>query len=297
MSRLNNFLNEFSDINVEEDKKLENKEKVEIKVNKLKLSINKSKDTKKNFSSENLTLGSKTCLKQSQKQNQKQIIKDAVSLVDVKNTLREGTIENRENLFINKEEDKKIDVPKIVEKKLLKLNKKESIELKIINNTDIENDKIQETIVESNIEKDFIDDKKQFKINIKTNNIEKDLEIKEKLNFGADQIDVPDTDNNTNNKQLIDNNVKLIENDNGSIDSGIEKINSLFVKSETLYKFKDNWFALYEKAINSDKKTTTNQKIKDGRFRFNIDGNLEILAEFDTSGRTSKDLLNLSWKI
>ena len=75
------------------------------------------------------------------------------------------------------------------------------------------------------------------------------------------------------------------------------EINELFAKSETLSKFRDNWFALYEKAINSDKKTRINQKIKTGRFRFNIDGNLEILSEFDTAGKTSKDLLNLAWKI
>lgn len=45
------------------------------------------------------------------------------------------------------------------------------------------------------------------------------------------------------------------------------------------------------------KKTRINQKIKNGRFRFNINGDLEILSDFDTSGKSSKDLLNIVWKI
>lgn len=71
----------------------------------------------------------------------------------------------------------------------------------------------------------------------------------------------------------------------------------LFEESETPLVFKEKWFALYEKALSSGKQTMTNQKVKNGKFRLNETGALEILPDFETKGKSSNDLLHEVWKI
>ena len=71
----------------------------------------------------------------------------------------------------------------------------------------------------------------------------------------------------------------------------------MFENSETAPFFKEKWMALYQKAINSDKKTLINDKIRRGRFRINEEGKMEILPDFETKGKSSKQLLRESWKI
>lgn len=74
-------------------------------------------------------------------------------------------------------------------------------------------------------------------------------------------------------------------------------IERLFTESETNPKFHDAWVALYKKAFASDKQTMTNAKIRNGRFRLDETGKLEILSDFPTYGKTSKDLMSQTWKL
>lgn len=76
-----------------------------------------------------------------------------------------------------------------------------------------------------------------------------------------------------------------------------QRINYLFFKSETKEVFKEKWIEIYKKALSSDKKTITNSKIRNGRFRINDEGALEILANFDTQGKNCDNLLNTNWVI
>lgn len=70
----------------------------------------------------------------------------------------------------------------------------------------------------------------------------------------------------------------------------------LFVKSETPIEFKEQWMQIYNKGLSSTKNTMTSQKVKKGRFRLDSHGEIEILADFDTYGKSSKDLLKLNWQ-
>ncbi len=74
-------------------------------------------------------------------------------------------------------------------------------------------------------------------------------------------------------------------------------IERLFTESETNPKFHDAWVTLYRKAFASDKQTMTNAKIRNGRFRLDETGKLEILSDFPTYGKTSKDLMSQTWKL
>lgn len=74
-------------------------------------------------------------------------------------------------------------------------------------------------------------------------------------------------------------------------------LDQLYLKSGTPAKFKDKWYALHQKAMDSDKNTQINSKIRRGKFRFDKDGNLEILPEHETVGKTVTELLHEQWKI
>lgn len=76
-----------------------------------------------------------------------------------------------------------------------------------------------------------------------------------------------------------------------------QKLERMFIESETKIQFRDKWYEIYNKAVNSDKKTIINNKIRNGRFRIQDDGKLEILADFNTYGKSSKELLNMNWKL
>ena len=172
----------------------------------------------------------------------------------------------QENLFNNKECINEINNDKIKPK--IKLNK--TIKLNKINtNNESQND--EQLLSEQ--EKIFLENRK------------KDQIVKEQLE--KDLIKSLESVNTPNNK--VENNVSS---HNSKID--LEK---MFIESETPEEFRDKWFELYNKSLTSTNKTMTNNKIKNGRFRFNTEGELEILANFKTKGKSSNQLLHEIWKL
>ena len=91
----------------------------------------------------------------------------------------------------------------------------------------------------------------------------------------------------------IPNIVKNVDSDNN--DNCQINLEEMFTKSDTDEKFKEKWFELYQKSIESNKNTMTNRKIRNGKFRFDDAGKLEILPDFDTYGKSSKQLLQEQW--
>lgn len=74
-----------------------------------------------------------------------------------------------------------------------------------------------------------------------------------------------------------------------------EKENQLFLLSETPQEFKKQWIDLFNKANESNKNTMTNAKVKSGKFRFNRQGEVEILPDHDVANKTSAQLLKEIW--
>lgn len=72
-------------------------------------------------------------------------------------------------------------------------------------------------------------------------------------------------------------------------------INSLFLLSETPKEFMYKWIELYKKAIDSDKTTMTSIKVRNGKFRFNRQGEFEILPDHEVANKTSNQLLKEIW--
>lgn len=87
----------------------------------------------------------------------------------------------------------------------------------------------------------------------------------------------------------------IIKNDDNNNDNCQIKLEEMFTKSGTDEKFKEKWFELYQKSVESNKNTMTNRKIRNGKFRFDDAGKLEILPDFDTYGKSSKQLLQEQW--
>ena len=69
----------------------------------------------------------------------------------------------------------------------------------------------------------------------------------------------------------------------------------LFDKSGTPVEQREKWMLTIQKARQSNAKTMFNTKVCNGRFRFTSIGELEILPDMDTSGKTSKELLSMKW--
>lgn len=76
-----------------------------------------------------------------------------------------------------------------------------------------------------------------------------------------------------------------------------EELNHLFRISGSSPDRKDRWMELVKQAWESDKKTLTNKKIKNGKFRLDKDGMIEILPDHETRGLSSKELLKEHWRI
>lgn len=72
-------------------------------------------------------------------------------------------------------------------------------------------------------------------------------------------------------------------------------INEAFIRSETDPKYKQIWIGYLQKAYGSDLHTMTNEKIRNGRFRIDTTGHLEILPDHDTYGKSSNALLTDKW--
>lgn len=76
-----------------------------------------------------------------------------------------------------------------------------------------------------------------------------------------------------------------------------ESLEELFLRSETDPHLKNQWMELYQKALNSDKDTWTNRKVRKGKFRITNEGKMEILPDFDTFGKSSSEILKENWRL
>jgi len=76
------------------------------------------------------------------------------------------------------------------------------------------------------------------------------------------------------------------------------KAEELFEKSETELKYKEKWISTYEKACATPEKKRNYviNKCINGRFTIK-DDKIEILADFDTSGKSSADMLKMTWNL
>lgn len=285
MSRLNNFLSEFSDNKIKDLKVIKKPE------------ILKEKDSKIDNVENNVV--NKESIKLIKLIPKNKIEDECKEINEITDNKKKYIALNEDVLII--ENASKIG-EKLLKNKKIKYNRVDVLESilenkeKLINEITEYNDKLfinKEKRTPYRIE-DVV--KEETPIHITHTSSEKKLlKLNKKEEFKINNVITEETDDIINVK--IEQELKIKIDENVHVKKEVEKIDVLFIKSETLNAFKDKWVELYEKAINSDKKTTINQKIKNGRFRFNIDGNLEILSELDTSGKSSKDLLNLSWKI
>lgn len=91
-------------------------------------------------------------------------------------------------------------------------------------------------------------------------------------------------------------NVNSNINENSDSNDESKKLEIMFKKSETNEFYREKWYEIYNKAINSDKKTQTNKKVREGKFRI-VDGTIEILPDHETFNKTSRDLLSEQWNI
>jgi hypothetical protein len=75
----------------------------------------------------------------------------------------------------------------------------------------------------------------------------------------------------------------------------LEDIDVLFAKTNTPMDQKEKWILTIQKARQSNAKTMFNTKVCTGRFRFTSIGELEILPDMDTYGKSSKEILSIKW--
>ena len=76
----------------------------------------------------------------------------------------------------------------------------------------------------------------------------------------------------------------------------VEDLEALFQRSGTPLDQRDKWLLTIERARGSKQSTMLNKKVCAGKFRFTSVGELEILPDMDTSGKTSKELLGMKWQ-
>ena len=189
---------------------------------------------------------------------------------------------NKSSNFININDEIAINNQKISDKSTL--TKKEK---NFIKNREIEN----------RVKRELEEDLKRERA-IKENKA-KERTLKERKNQQAQnqQIKVQQKETQKTVKNIIKEDINDIENSKNSENNEKLRVEKMFENSETALFFKEKWMALYQKAINSDKKTLINDKIRRGRFRINEEGKMEILPDFETKGKSSKQLLRESWKI
>lgn len=134
---------------------------------------------------------------------------------------------------------------------------------------------------------------------IKKSEIEKkkiQIKLKPKISENEEKILKIDVDDQNDDKKIKYNNINIDDNNIDNI-SEENNENDLFIKSETDEKFKEQWLDIYHKALKSNKTTMTNQKIRNGRFRIDSTGKIEILSDFSTYNKTSKILMREKWEI
>ena len=74
-------------------------------------------------------------------------------------------------------------------------------------------------------------------------------------------------------------------------------IEELFVKSGTSMSFHDQWVATLKKARAANVNTMFNKKVSTGKFRFNDMGELEVLPDLETYGKTSNEIIRSNWNM
>lgn len=75
-----------------------------------------------------------------------------------------------------------------------------------------------------------------------------------------------------------------------------DEINEMFMRSGTGQQFYSKWVLVLKKAMDASVDTLFNKKVTSGRFRFADNGELEILPDMDTYGKSSRELLSMNWK-
>lgn len=76
-----------------------------------------------------------------------------------------------------------------------------------------------------------------------------------------------------------------------------EELDKLFRISGSEFAQKERWLELVQQAWDSKTKTLTNEKFRNGKFRLDIHGHIELLPDHETYGFSSKDLLQQHWRI
>lgn len=171
-------------------------------------------------------------------------------------------------------------------------------EIKEISDQDTQKEQnVQKLKLNLNFNKEHEEEKEdEDKINEKIKEVKKEKYIKKKSN----NQDIQKSQSQENeiyeqsNSQERDINIKKTlqteEKENNN-----QMLEKLFIKSQTPIQHRERWFLTIEKALKSDMKTMLNRKVVEGKFRFNSIGELEILPDLDTSGKTSKELLEMKW--
>lgn len=260
MSNLNKFLQSFSD-EIEEKQK---EEKIEEIKNKIKIS--KSIDVLMNdeYSDES----------------------------EINNTSKIKNIKNdqNDNLFNNRDVIEKQTVKQKTNTLKLKMKgEKHGSKLKLNKKKNSHNPEVQTEENKNKVEHKLSKEEEIFLENRRKEALVKQ-QLEEDLKRAKEEDEKEIKFSNSNTKELN------LSKEDLSMD---EKVlaEKLFEESETPLIFREKWFALYEKALSSGKQTMTNQKVKNGKFRLNEVGALEILPDFETKGKSSNDLLHEVWKI
>lgn len=146
--------------------------------------------------------------------------------------------------------------------------------------------------IDNNVEsKTQSENKKNTHLKLNLNNIKKDGNTNKKIYDNKEhKIQQKEKINKIEKQKNNDSQEKEIENEKNIIDE-------LFIKTGTNLDLKENWIKIYKKALDSNKNNDINKKVREGKFRITKDGNIEILPEFETYGKSSKCLLNEHWNI
>lgn len=75
------------------------------------------------------------------------------------------------------------------------------------------------------------------------------------------------------------------------------ELEELYKISDTAINQKERWFEIVDMAWKSDVKSLSNKKFKNGKFRLDQNGHIEMLPDHETHGYSSKDLLKQQWRI
>lgn len=166
---------------------------------------------------------------------------------------------------------------------------------------------LEDSVLESHENENYIEvSKEQLPDSISTPTTKKI-----KLNFKKTETKTPDLEEEPANKITIEEKPKVVEESKQKEsqeelikyqkekeeENNIIKQEELFEMSGTSLSFKDKWERTYNSALKKEISNLFNDKVKNGKFRYDKDGVLEILPEMQTYGKSSKELLESRWEI